>query len=187
MTHKTSWGTGVLRAFGLVFGDIGTSPIYTLTVVVALTIPTETHILGVLSLIFWTLILLVTVEYAWLAMSLGTRGEGGTRRLVVLFERLSVAGRHGRTGQAQVARQLVRPEKLAVAAVFAGAKRCRQVLGAPHHPAQPRAAVAIVAEPEQRRRGLGRDRQDACLADRQAVRSLEGIEVHRQALHVVAR
>ena len=51
MAHKTPWGTGVLRSLGLVFGDIGTSPIYTLTVVVALTIPTEEHILGVLSLI----------------------------------------------------------------------------------------------------------------------------------------
>ena len=35
MAHKTPWGTGVLRSLGLVFGDIGTSPIYTLTVVVA--------------------------------------------------------------------------------------------------------------------------------------------------------
>ena len=83
MAHKTPWGTGVLRSLGLVFGDIGTSPIYTLTVVVALTVPTEAHILGVLSLIVWTLILLVTVEYAWLAMSLSKRGEGGT---IVLSE-----------------------------------------------------------------------------------------------------
>ncbi|MHB8836725.1 MAG: KUP/HAK/KT family potassium transporter [Candidatus Methylomirabilia bacterium] len=93
MSHKTSWATGVLRAFGLVFGDIGTSPIYTLTVVVALTVPTEGHILGVLSLIFWTLILLVTVEYAWLAMSLGTRGEGGTIVLKELLVSLVKSGR----------------------------------------------------------------------------------------------
>jgi hypothetical protein len=43
------WGTGVLRSLGLVFGDIGTGLIYTLTVVVALTIPTEQHILGILT------------------------------------------------------------------------------------------------------------------------------------------
>jgi len=49
MSHRTPWGRGVLRALGLVFGDIGTSPIYTLTVVVALTVPTEAHFLGVLS------------------------------------------------------------------------------------------------------------------------------------------
>jgi KUP system potassium uptake protein len=91
--HKTSWGTGVLRALGLVFGDIGTSPIYTLTVVVALTVPSEAHILGILSLIVWTLTLLVSVEYAWLAMSLGKRGEGGT---IVLSEILTPLLKSGR-------------------------------------------------------------------------------------------
>jgi len=93
LSSKTSWGTGVLRALGLVFGDIGTSPIYTLTVVVALTVPTEAHILGVLSLIVWTLTLLVSVEYAWLAMSLGKRGEGGT---IVLSEILTPLLKSGR-------------------------------------------------------------------------------------------
>jgi KUP system potassium uptake protein len=93
VTIKTSWGTGVLRALGLVFGDIGTSPIYTLTVVVALTVPTESHILGILSLIVWTLTLLVSVEYAWLAMSLGKRGEGGT---IVLSEILTPLLKGGR-------------------------------------------------------------------------------------------
>jgi KUP system potassium uptake protein len=94
VSGRTSWGTGVLRSLGLVFGDIGTSPIYTLTVVVSLTVPTEKHILGVLSLIVWTLILLVTLEYAWLAMSLSRRGEGGTivlsEILVPLIDRKSV-------------------------------------------------------------------------------------------------
>ena len=77
---------GIIKSFGLVFGDIGTSPIYTLTVVFLLTKPTEDNVIGVLSLIVWTLITLVTVEYAWLAMSLGEKGEGGT---IVLKELLS--------------------------------------------------------------------------------------------------
>ncbi len=76
----------IIKSLGLVFGDIGTSPIYTLTVVFLLTKPTEQNIIGVLSLIAWTLIILVTVEYAWLAMSLGKKGEGGT---IVLKELLS--------------------------------------------------------------------------------------------------
>ncbi|WP_279385101.1 KUP/HAK/KT family potassium transporter [Methanosarcina barkeri] len=63
----------VVKSMGLVFGDIGTSPIYTLTVIFLLTRPTHTHIIGVLSLIIWTLIVLVTMEYAWLAMSLGKK------------------------------------------------------------------------------------------------------------------
>ncbi|HMB44291.1 MAG TPA: KUP/HAK/KT family potassium transporter, partial [Candidatus Methanoperedens sp.] len=69
---------GIIKSMGLVFGDIGTSPIYTLTVIFLLTPPTLAHVMGILSLIIWTLIIVVTVEYAWLAMSLGQKGEGGT-------------------------------------------------------------------------------------------------------------
>jgi KUP system potassium uptake protein len=84
---------GLIKSLGLVFGDIGTSPIYTLTVIFFLTKPTETHILGVLSLIVWTLVMLVTVEYAWLAMSLGKKGEGGTIVLKELLVPLLKSGR----------------------------------------------------------------------------------------------
>ena len=59
---------GVVRSLGLVFGDIGTSPIYTLSVIFLLTKPSADHVIGVLSLIIWTLVTLVSVEYAWLAM-----------------------------------------------------------------------------------------------------------------------
>src|SRR5665648_970343 len=69
---------GIIKSLGLVFGDIGTSPIYTLTVIFILTSKTQAHVMGILSLIIWTLILVVTLEYAWLAMSLGQKGEGGT-------------------------------------------------------------------------------------------------------------
>ncbi len=62
---------------GLVFGDIGTSPIYTLPIVFALTRPTIANVFGLLSVVFWTMTILVTVEYAWLAMSLGRKGQGG--------------------------------------------------------------------------------------------------------------
>ncbi|MFZ2410390.1 MAG: KUP/HAK/KT family potassium transporter, partial [Candidatus Methanoperedens sp.] len=84
---------GIIKSFGLVFGDIGTSPIYTLTVIFLLTKPTEAHVMGILSLIVWTLILVVTVEYAWLAMSLGQKGEGGT---IVLREILIPMLKSGR-------------------------------------------------------------------------------------------
>ncbi len=75
----------IIKSMGLVFGDIGTSPIYTLTVLFIFIIPTLENILGVLSLITWTLILLVTVQYAFLAMQLDHNGEGGT---IVLKETL---------------------------------------------------------------------------------------------------
>ncbi|AKB31787.1 Kup system potassium uptake protein [Methanosarcina siciliae HI350] len=85
---------GIVNSMGLVFGDIGTSPIYTLTVILLLTKPTEVHIIGVLSLIIWTLITFVTVEYAWLAMSLGKKGEGGTIVLKELLVPLIKSGRN---------------------------------------------------------------------------------------------
>lgn len=93
MPDKLSPAKGIVKSLGLVFGDIGTSPIYTLTVIVLLTKPTVENVIGVLSLIVWTLISLVTVQYAWLAMSLGKRGEGGTIVLRELLVPLLKSGR----------------------------------------------------------------------------------------------
>jgi KUP system potassium uptake protein len=78
MTGKDSSARGITKALGLVFGDIGTSPIYTLTVVFLILKPTHDNIIGVISLIVWTMVTLVTVQYAWIAMNLSSRGEGGT-------------------------------------------------------------------------------------------------------------
>lgn len=86
------WG-GIIKALGLVFGDIGTSPIYTLTVIVTLTKPSQESIYGIISLIVWTLVILVMVEYAWLAMSLGRKGEGGTIVLREILVRMIKPGR----------------------------------------------------------------------------------------------
>jgi KUP system potassium uptake protein len=69
---------GIVKSMGLVFGDIGTSPIYTLTAIFLLIPPTPQNVMGILSLIVWTLTILVTVEYTYLAMHLGKKGEGGT-------------------------------------------------------------------------------------------------------------
>jgi len=77
---------GVLKALGLVFGDIGTSPIYTVTVAFLIFPRTPDNIMGVLSLIIWTMSVLVTLQYVVLAMRLSMRGEGGT---IVLREILS--------------------------------------------------------------------------------------------------
>jgi KUP system potassium uptake protein len=76
---------GVVKAMGLVFGDIGTSPIYALTAIFLLIPPTPENVMGILSLIIWTMTIIVTVEYTFLAMSLGKKGEGGT---IVLKETL---------------------------------------------------------------------------------------------------
>lgn len=75
----------IIKALGLVFGDIGTSPLYTFTAAFAILPITLPNILGIVSLIIWTLIFVVTIQYAWLAMSLGleTEEEGG---LIALHE-----------------------------------------------------------------------------------------------------
>jgi KUP system potassium uptake protein len=91
-TADSFWG-GIVKSMGLVFGDIGTSPIYTLTVIFALTKPTRENVFGILSLVVWTLIILDTVQYAWLAMSLGRKGEGGTIVLKEILVRLLKKGR----------------------------------------------------------------------------------------------
>lgn len=76
MAEKNISAKGIVKALGLVFGDIGTSPIYTVTVVFIFLNQTIDNILGVLSLIIWTIVILVTIQFSWLAMSLSIRGEG---------------------------------------------------------------------------------------------------------------
>ena len=84
---------GIVRSMGIVFGDIGTSPIYTLTVVFALTPRTQDNVLGILSLVVWTLMILVTAEYAWLAMSLSYKGQGGEIMLREILAKTLKPGR----------------------------------------------------------------------------------------------
>ena len=86
------WG-GIIKSMGLVFGDIGTSPIYTLTVIFAITKPTPDNIFGIVSLIFWTLVILVHLEYSILAMSLSRKGEGGTIVLKEILSRMLQPGK----------------------------------------------------------------------------------------------
>lgn len=74
-------------ALGVVFGDIGTSPLYTLKTVLFLSgdAPTPEVILGLLSLIFWTLVIVTSVKYAIFAMRIDNNGEGGILALMSLL------------------------------------------------------------------------------------------------------
>jgi KUP system potassium uptake protein len=76
-----------LSALGIVFGDIGTSPLYTLKTVLNLTgaNPTQEVILGALSLVIWTLIVITTVKYVSIAMTINNDGEGGILALMSLL------------------------------------------------------------------------------------------------------
>ncbi len=80
----------MLGAIGVVYGDIGTSPLYTMKESFLGPHPLAVdrlHILGVLSLIFWSLMLVVTVKYVFVAMRADNKGEGGSFALLSLIAR----------------------------------------------------------------------------------------------------
>ena len=83
-----------LAALGVVFGDIGTSPLYTLKTVLDVTgtRPEPAAILGALSLILWTLIIVTSLKYVTIALRLDNGGEGGILALMALLRR--VYGEH---------------------------------------------------------------------------------------------
>jgi KUP system potassium uptake protein len=78
---------GVLISFGIIYGDIGTSPIYTFRFIVGNNIITEDLIYGGLSCVFWTLTLITTIKYVYLALSADNKGEGGIFALYALVRR----------------------------------------------------------------------------------------------------
>ena len=84
---KSSWAAMSLAALGIVFGDIGTSPLYTLKTVLDYTgpHPDATATLGALSLILWTLFIITTVKYVGVAMRIDNDGEGGIIALMTLL------------------------------------------------------------------------------------------------------
>lgn len=85
-TRASSLAALTLGALGVVYGDIGTSPLYALREVFATKHATlsEPDILGVLSLVFWTLTIIVTLKYVTLIMRANNNGEGGTMALMAL-------------------------------------------------------------------------------------------------------
>ena len=84
-----------LAALGVVYGDIGTSPIYAFNEAVRAGGDTPAEILGVLSLVFWTLTAVVSVKYLVFVLHADNRGEGGT---LAMFSQLSSKIRNGRKG-----------------------------------------------------------------------------------------
>jgi KUP system potassium uptake protein len=80
-------GAGVLISLGIIYGDIGTSPIYTFRFIVGSHPITEDLIFGGLSCVFWTLTLITTIKYVYLALNANNRGEGGIFALYALVRR----------------------------------------------------------------------------------------------------
>ncbi len=85
--HSKLSAAGILIAFGIIYGDIGTSPIYTFRFIVGAHVVTEDLILGGLSCVFWTLTLITTFKYVYLALSADNKGEGGIFALYALVRK----------------------------------------------------------------------------------------------------
>ncbi|MDP8993619.1 MAG: KUP/HAK/KT family potassium transporter, partial [Pseudomonadota bacterium] len=87
-----------LGAVGIVFGDIGTSPLYAFRETFAGHHPLPVdrlHVLGVLSLIFWSMMIVVTLKYVTILMRADNKGEGGSLALLALISRKTERARFG--------------------------------------------------------------------------------------------
>jgi len=85
-TNKVT-SAGLLIALGIIYGDIGTSPLYVFNAIIGDRLVNEDLILGTLSCIIWTLTLQTTIKYVILVLRADNRGEGGTFALYALVRR----------------------------------------------------------------------------------------------------
>lgn len=76
-SHQKLSAAGILIALGIIYGDIGTSPLYVLNAITNGKQITEELVVGALSLIIWTLTLQTTIKYVVLTLQADNRGEGG--------------------------------------------------------------------------------------------------------------
>src|SRR6267154_705699 len=82
---------GVLVSLGIIYGDIGTSPLYVFRAIIGSLVISEDLVLGGLSCIFWTLTLITTFKYVYLALNADNKGEGGIFALYALVRRYKAA------------------------------------------------------------------------------------------------
>lgn len=90
---KSSLTTLTIAALGVVYGDIGTSPLYAFKEAFAGANPLpldEANVLASLSVLFWCMMLIISVKYVWLVLRFDNQGEGGVLALTALAHRLSV-------------------------------------------------------------------------------------------------
>lgn len=84
---QTLSAAGVLVSLGIIYGDIGTSPLYVFKAIIGQRDISEELIFGGLSLVVWTLTLITTIKYVYLALNADNKGEGGIFALYALVRR----------------------------------------------------------------------------------------------------
>ncbi len=88
----TLTAAGVLVSLGIIYGDIGTSPLYVFRAIVGKdTIITEDLVLGGMSCVFWTLMIITTLKYVYLALNADNKGEGGIFALYALVRKFKAS------------------------------------------------------------------------------------------------
>src|SRR4051812_13623697 len=88
-----------LGALGVVFGDIGTSPLYAMQAVFANAVePTQEGVYGVVSLVFWTITIIVSLKYVTFIMRADNAGEGGIMALIARIQTVTLKRRSAQMG-----------------------------------------------------------------------------------------
>ena len=104
-THTKVTFATLLVAMGIIYGDIGTSPLYTFKAIIGKRDISELLVLGGVSCVFWTLVLQTSIKYVWLTLKADNQGEGG------IFSLYSLVRRYGK--------KLVIPTMIGAAALLA--------------------------------------------------------------------
>src|SRR6188508_1758553 len=86
-SHNRVTLAGLLIALGIIYGDIGTSPLYVFNAIIHNKLISDSLIIGSLSCIIWTITLQTTVKYVIMVLRADNRGEGGTFALYALVRR----------------------------------------------------------------------------------------------------
>jgi len=87
--HTKVSSASLLVALGIIYGDIGTSPLYALRAIIGTRNIEEQLVFGGVSAIFWTLVLQTTIKYIWITLKADNQGEGGIFSLYALVKRYS--------------------------------------------------------------------------------------------------
>lgn len=87
LKHDKVTATTLIIALGIIYGDIGTSPLYTFKAIIGNNHINETLVYGGVSCIFWTLVMVTSIKYVWIALQADNQGEGGIFSLYSLIKR----------------------------------------------------------------------------------------------------
>lgn len=125
---------GLVIALGIIYGDIGTSPLYVFNSIITDKVINEELILGTLSCIIWTLTLITTVKYVFMVLNADNKGEGGTFALYALVRRrkkwLAIPAMIG--GAALLADGIITPP-ISVTSAIEGLKELPSMVGMPQN------------------------------------------------------